>query len=262
MTLDGKDVKASGADDKSVAARVAACPGYARLTQAVGQLEDQGYHVAFVVHDLGSGRELTYNQDELFYPASSIKGPYVTCLYQSLAETGKVSLDELAPLAKRTVVNSDNEAYKSLRNRYGGDEFAAWLEELGCGTGELPSYQRLGSKHYPHLSAAMLAQMWQKSYGYLSGGSKAATQLSGYFASRTQTALGDALGETYPTWGKAGWYPTRAGHGALPSTVDAGVALAPHPYVVVVMSDAPGALPLIEPVFGPLDEVHGQMEEA
>jgi hypothetical protein len=228
---------------------------FANLADAIAALEAKKYTLGIVVEDIENGATFAYNADEEFYSASSIKGPYVACLYETLAETDETKLRELNRLARPTIEDSNNETYAELRRRYGSEQFEAWLQELDYGIDEYDSLSATGGHYYLHLNAWQLSAMWERIYGYLTSETEAAETLAGYFERRDYSAIKEALGEDVRTWGKGGWYPSSDGY-ASPVTVDAGIVWADHPYLVVVMSDIPGEMEKLEPVVAALDELH------
>ncbi len=216
------------------------------LRLAVRDFEETGGHVGLVIHDLGTGASITYAKDDTFYPASSIKGPYVNCLYEC-RETGSLTAkeDKIARLAEPTIVISDNDTYLKLRELYGNQVFTNWC--LGCGaiTKKASNYKDLANEHYPVLTPAQLARMWEHSFDYFDAGSKDARQLLGFYAKREESPLRDAIPTADMVIAKAGWYPLDDGK-EYAATVDAGIVLqGDHSYIVAIMTNAPAELDLL-----------------
>lgn len=238
----------------------ASSTGYAQLTQAVGGFEDEGHQLSFYLKDLTTGATVSYQADESYYPASSIKGPYVVAIYETLVDTGRTRASAVAGLAESAIVNSDNNAFRSLREAYGASVFGTWLQSFGFDTSGYGGSYSYRVYYYPHTSATQLAQMWEHMYEYLSSGTDSAGYLASLFEQREVSPIADAVGDKYKSWGKAGWYPSRSGMGARPATVDAGIVFADSkPYLVVAMSDAPSELEALTTVFVGLEDAHRDM---
>ena len=238
----------------------ASSTGYAQLTQAVGGFEDEGHQLSFYLKDLTTGATVSYQADESYYPASSIKGPYVVAIYETLVDTGRTRASAVAGLAESAIVNSDNNAFRSLREAYGASVFGTWLQSFGFDTSGYGGSYSYRVYYYPHTSATQLAQMWEHMYEYLSSGTDSADYLASLFEQREVSPIADAVGDKYKSWGKAGWYPSRSGMGARPATVDAGIVFADSkPYLVVAMSDAPSELEALTTVFVGLEDAHRDM---
>lgn len=214
------------------------------LRVTVHDFEETGQRIGFVIFDVGTGASLSYNPDEAFYPASSIKGPYVVSLFDRLLGEGGRTSSEMLGLVEPTIVESDNRCYATLRRRYGGEVFADWCVECGIVERGSERYDELSARNYPQLSTAELAQLWKGAFGYLNGGGDEAQTLAEIFARREESPLRDAVGEGALTIAKAGWYPDDGYH--IPATVDAGIVVDDgHCFVIAVMTDAPGDLDLL-----------------
>ena len=234
--------------------------GYAQLTQAVGGFEDEGYQLSFYLKDLTTGATVSYQADESYYPASSIKGPYVVAVYETLVDTGRTRASSVAGLAESAIVNSDNNAFRSLRETYGASVFGTWLQSFGFDTSGYGGSHSYRAYYYPYTSATQLAEMWEHMYEYLSSGTDSADYLVSLFEQREVSPIADAVGAKYKSWGKAGWYASREGQGTRPTTVDAGIVFADaRPYLVVAMSDAPSELEELTTVFVGLEDAHETM---
>ena len=234
--------------------------GYAQLTQAVGGFEDEGHQLSFYLKDLTTGATISYQADEPYYPASSIKGPYVVAVYETLVDTGRTRASSVAGLAESAIVNSDNNAFRSLRETYGASVFGTWLQSFGFDTSGYGGSHSYRAYYYPYTSATQLAEMWEHMYEYLSSGTDSADYLVSLFEQREVSPIADAVGAKYKSWGKAGWYASREGQGTRPTTVDAGIVFADaRPYLVVAMSDAPSELEELTTVFVGLEDAHETM---
>jgi hypothetical protein len=233
---------------------------YGRLTQAIGSVEDNGAYLGIVLIDTSSGATITYNQDMEAYPASSIKGPYVTSLYEQLAEGGSLGVDDLYNLSYDIIISSDNVAYANARETYDNDAFEEWLEGAGVSAGAYDSIETYSSIYYPTTSPRQLVTMWLYTYDYIMQDTAAGGILSGIYANRETSAIKDALEDSYLTWSKAGWYPSYDGSYSAPATVDAGIVWSDSgPYVVAVMSTIASDMDELTPIFAVLDEAHDQL---
>lgn len=219
--------------------------------KTIGAFEASGGKAAVVIRCLDTGSSLAYNQDELMYPASSIKGPYVISLYQALergtlegAGSDGEKAATIARLAKPVIISSDNDSYIKLHDAFGGEVFADWCAEQGICQAGSDAYERLCCKdtHYPFVTCAELATMWQAGNGYLASGSDKAGELRGFFEKRKESPLREGVGELATTISKAGWYPKDT-IDKLAATVDAGIVTQDgRTYVVAIMTDAPADL--------------------
>lgn len=228
------------------------------LVDEISAQEEKGYRIGFILYDVDSGLELSYNADELFYPASSIKGPYVTSLYQQLVESGTLSEDELEAPASRVLLYSDNDSYKNLRLNFTGDPFQTWLEAAGVSSGTYGSLDEYAQEWYPDTTPRQLLGMWQHIYAYLETHSAAADKLGYFLSQREVSALDQALAGSEVSWGKAGWYPSDEGS-AYSATVDAGIVWSERgPYIALVMSDIPDDMEALVPIFAALDKIHAR----
>lgn len=235
-------------------------PEFAELTQAIADFEAKGYTLSLTLVDLDTGRSLEYQADDYYYSASSIKGPFVASGYEMLVDTGEVEASVVDPIAERTLVLSDNDAYLELRDLFGSDAFATWLEAAGVDAGYYASVQELADTHYPHLSTNQMAAMWRHLYPYLSSDGTSARKIVSYLRRRQVSPIKEALGDAFDTWSKAGWIDFSAEGGVEPATWDAGVVLSPEgSYVLAAASDAPADLDALVPVVVAANSVHAAL---
>ncbi len=224
---------------------------YAQLTQAIGAFEDKGYGVSFVMSNLSSGNEISYDAERDYYPASSIKGPYVTSLYQMLVEPGTVPLDDVSGLAGATILYSDNDSYSELRELHGGEAFVQWLRDAGVEERPYVTFDDFAHWNYPRICTRQLAQMWIHVNAYLNGGTEPAKQLREFLLNREVAPLRDAISSTdTPSLGKAGWMDVLDEESeATPSATEAGVVYTRQgDYLIALMSDAPAEFEDILPI--------------
>lgn len=231
------------------------------LTQALGNFEDKGYTVAFVVHDVKTGREITYDSDEELYPASSIKAPFTCSVYEQLVETDKVKLESVEPTAAITILESSDEGYRTLHRNYGEQHFIQWLKDAGVGPGSYGSYDSMVSWNYPHISARQLELMWEHIYDYLTTtDSEASKQLADFLERREVSSLRKALNKDTKTWSKMGWFESSSAYRSEPATVEAGTVFSEDgPYVFAVITTAPALLDELVPIHQAIYRAHMDM---
>ena len=211
--------------------------------RTIQAFEESGQRIGVVIIDMGSGASVCYGADELFYPASSIKGPHLISVYDQLVETGQVPVEEVNALAEPIVRYSDNDAYSALCRQYGNQVFADWAVACGAVDEGDSTYQRMLEANYPLITTRQLARMWKRGFAYLDEHSEGAQALTSYLGQRVESPIRAGLGEADLTLTKAGWYPSFDGGGSAPSTCDAGIVLDNnHAYLVALMTDAPADL--------------------
>ena len=203
----------------------------ASIDALMGRFASEGSSVGFIFMDLASARGFAYNIDERFYSASSIKGPFMAFLCEEYVETGGASYGSIEDLIARTIVDSDNNAYDSLRRSYTYDgTFASWLSRLGLSTSDYIT----GGIWYPDYSAREASILWLDIWDYLQGGSGYAEWLSGLYSNTNLSPLRDALGERGTVMNKAGWIG-EPGYNAI---ADNGIVyFGKRPYLVSVLTD-------------------------
>ena len=204
--------------------------------------EDAGIGVGFFLRDLETGAQVSYNADQDFYPASSIKGPYVVCVYERLVDTGALRAKQVDGIARNTIANSDNDAYHALINLCGTEVIAEWAVNCGAIERDSDEYRDFASRYYPRVTPRQLARMWEHMYAYLNDASGSGPKLTEMFIQRVESPLRAGLREDITTIAKAGWYPSDNGD-AFAATVDAGIVLdGTHTYVMVLMTTLPDNL--------------------
>ena len=207
-----------------------------------------------------SGRAVAYGANEEFYCASSIKGPFVAALYEELVDTGKVPANDVSDLTRQTIIESDNDAYATLSDRYGRQAFVDWAARCGAVSQGDERYQQLLGWHYAMLCPWQLDRMWQGIYHYLKSDSEGARTLRGLLEKREVSPLRDGLPEASATLTKAGWYPYDDGS-KFCATVDAGiVTMDGRDYVVVIMSDYAADLDRLTQLVSGLFSAHETLE--
>lgn len=189
--------------------------------------------------NLSTGKGLAYNLDERVYGASSFKGPYATYLSQHLAD-GEAGLSSSArSLMASMVTQSDNDAFKTLRNTYDSSGFTNWLSECGVAT-DIAS-----DTHFPRYSARESALLWLHTYRYLNTGTENANALAELFKQTNTSFIRNGVSSVdggATVMNKAGWSAsgtrfTGLCDGGLITTADGTT------YLMSLMSDAPDGYP-------------------
>lgn len=242
----------------SSAESVRKTPSYAQLMQTIGSFEDKGYSISFVLRNLASEQEVSYDAERDYYPASSIKGPYVTSLFQMQVEPGAVPAEEVSELAELTILYSDNDAYSDLREQYGGEAFVQWLRDAGVEERPYVTFQDFATTNYPRICTRQLAQMWVRINAYLNSGTDLAKQLRELFLNREMAPIRDAISTAdAPSVGKAGWMDEEDEEsGAMPSATEAGIVYTRQGnFLIALMSDAPAEFDDVLPVINELYQI-------
>ena len=212
------------------------------LDSAMAYANEQDYHVGFLLLDINTGWGIAYNADEEFYSASSIKGIYVASLTAKRPE----SLLNMAEVMYLVVHDSNNDLYFELRQSYGVEPLMQWCDEAGLD-------QPIGLEWFPYYTPRTLSKLWLKNYEYFESAGENMNEIASWYTSTNNSPISKKLGLFYKVYSKAGWIVD----GEYSATVDAGIIYAEdHPYIMVVMSDAPSDFAAIEPVIDALSEIH------
>ena len=220
--------------------------GLSRFAKTVSSVEESGRSIGVLIYDLGTKEEVSYAADERFYPASSVKGPYVISVFEEMVDSGLITTSEVAHLAEPTIVKSDNDTYRAMRNLCGSQVFADWA--VSCGAIEQGSedYRQFSNLYYPIMSPRQMAQMWQHAFVYLSSESDSAEELLELFERREESPMRAGLADEDLTITKAGWYPSDSGE-EYEATAEAGIVFEDgYAYVVVIMTNIPDNLARLE----------------
>ena len=213
-----------------------------RFQRNAGPFEKSGQRLGVYIHNLTTGVVVTYNADEPFYSASSIKGPYCLAVYERMIDPGIVPAADISSLTELTLVESDNDTYQEMSERCGRQVFVDWAVDCGALEKDSEAYHQLIVNRHWFVSPRQLGLMWEHGYDYLQAGSNGAQELKGYLERRYDSPLRDGLPAKATTYAKAGWYPEDLGPEYC-ATVDAGIArVGNYDYVIVVMTDMPADL--------------------
>lgn len=206
-------------------------------------MEELHYEFSFILLDVNTGRGLSYNQDAIYYTASSIKGPF--------AASFCCQAPDIAAGWENTIISmletSDNDAYAALNDTYHRVYIQQWCEQIGLDT--VP----FGWK-YPHIGVRQMAALWMRSYEFFEEGEWGAT-VGTWFENPTYSVIRSELGELYTTRSKAGWLVDEEPDHT--TSIDAGIVYADNgPYVVVIMSRVPSSLEYLRPLLQALEAAH------
>lgn len=208
---------------------------------------DGGHNVAMWFMDVESGTKYAYNQDFLFSYASLMKAPYAAWLY-TLAEGGICNLEEEIEVkpqdigkykentglikemqlpAKFTVEqligfmlrNSDTVALKMLLVRHSAQDFTAWAQQQG-----LQNASGINSVISGKMNAADMGALMLATYQVMQTG-----QFGQNLRQHMENATNRMIVSQYPVARKYGW-DEKAYH-------DMGAVFAPHPFIIVIMTD-------------------------
>lgn len=228
----------------------ASTPTCRHLQDAVAAFTAKGYHLGFAMVDLKTGRGASYNADQKFYPASSIKAVYVTAILESTHGGAAASADAIT----KCLVDSDNDAFRTLLKTYGYNVYGSWLQSRAP-----EAAQEAYGYNYPHISAAGMLNCWREVYRFGKSGEAGASLLTGCLARTNHSAWGALLRDRFTVWSKPGWYPVNEGL-ASTATADNGIVFSDcGDYVVAVLSDAPSDFGSLLPVLDALNAAHGKM---
>ena len=128
----------------------------ARLANAVNNLRWSGSAVSFVMMDLTTGYGIASSPHDVFYSASTIKGPYVAAINHFAP--GSVGGYE-SSLMYDTIMYSSNEDYAALRSMYGGGVMQNQLDYCDVHSIDAGSW-------YVYYSPVDLAKLWVGNYMY------------------------------------------------------------------------------------------------
>ena len=112
------------------ATRVHLLAGALIAAAAVADIEGAGTRISHIALDLTTGQAIEHDADRTYYSASTIKGPICISLVRTQDDTARANY--CGPTTS-TVVNSNNEAYRTLREKlYGASFFADLCAEAGA----------------------------------------------------------------------------------------------------------------------------------
>jgi len=222
-----------------------------QLINALNACWNRGCDVGFVMVDCSTGMSVSLNADRGFFGASTIKGLWVTYLFQEYLEKGRLSWGSISGLAYDTIVWSDNDAYRSLRASHGSESgFGSWLNQVGV------RYLELWDTYTPRELARAWTHMLQYSE---SGGRYVGTWLS-LFNHSDHSSIREALGGSRSTYSKPGWMEPGTWSGSI--TNDAALVddRNGRKYLLSIMTSVnPDNRYLVRNVAAALDAIHMEM---
>ncbi|MBP5260632.1 MAG: serine hydrolase [Clostridiales bacterium] len=216
------------------------------LQQLQQASDDLLYRHSFIMIDINTGRGVGYNLDEVYYTASSIKGPFAAS-FCALAP-------EIAVDWEDTVISmlqySDNDAYRVLNDTYHRTYIQEWAAQACVDPAPF-------AWKYPHISARQMAALWLRNYEFFEQDEWGA-QVGSWFESPEYSIINSTVGDLYTTRSKGGWLVDEDPDHAV--SIDAGIVYADNgPYVVVIMSRVPSSLAYLGPIMEALEAVHSSM---
>ena len=228
-----------------------------RLKSGFEEVEDTfdqyDYDFGFVALDIETGEGYAYNIDHEFYGASSYKGIFLSYVFETLLDAGKVDRTEelensgehvkwmptsqvFEELVADMVTYSDDNCYKLLRENYGTfDEYEEWLDALGM------SLDDFGEEHwYPHYTVRKAAIFWLHIYDYINSGNENSEWLSELYQGTEISFIRDVVvkehGLDATVMNKSGWI----GEEELHSTIDNGlIEIDGKTYLLISISSIP-----------------------
>jgi len=227
--------------------------GYSPSDEALAQLyaameffDNNYYHYSFTLIDINTGRGITYNPDEIFYPASSIKGPFAL----SFAELNPEAASNYINTINSMLVYSDNDAYALLNDTFGRQYIQQWFSDCNIVT----SY---ANYKYPRLGSRDIAKLWIHGYDFLMNNEMGDVARE-WLNHPNESVIYSVLGEMYDTYSKGGWF--RGEDPSYNSTVDAGIVMSDYgPYVVVIQTNIPDNMNALSDLMLALEQIHQEI---
>ncbi len=222
---------------------------YESIEEEINLLTDAGYSFGFVLYDLETGGGISYCPDDVYYSASTIKGPYVVWL----AQTYPSAVSNMYTTISNTISWSSNSDYSTLVSTYGKTEFASWTAEAGSAD------ITLSDGSYSSITARSFTRLWIKMYDYFTSGETNAEAISELFIGTEESCISEALGDEYTVYSKAGWI-SEGEDSYYTVQNDAGIVVKDsHPYILVVLSDAYDRFDLLDPLIACLDQADSDL---
>lgn len=227
---------------------------YDQLLNEIRTLHDNGHQIGLMMVDLNSGEYLSYNADQNFYSASSIKAFYIAAVASSSPEA--VSNDSQS--MQKAVMYSDNDAYMYLHKKYHYDVMHAW-----CDKAQVPD--DVWNVMYPDYSARDVCQLWCENYYWFKDDAEGQKD-AWWYESPNMSNIRKIVDENTVTRTKAGWIAENYyedGTGVtrfLSATNEGGIVYdGEHPFIIAVMSDVPSDFAQIYDVEKTLLDAHDEM---
>ena len=196
-----------------------------KIKDSIKETAEGRYTLGIICMNLDTGAGFSYNMDEVFYTASSIKGPFISGLVSNYPEV----IENQQKAISAILINSDNDLFQGLRHRYGRDCMKDWFDKAGFGN-------EIWWGDYANLTAAQLAKLWIQSY-YFFLQDENGKKLAPYYEIPNRSTINKNLKKDgYITRTKGGWIS-----GKYNTTTDAGIVYpsAGSPYLLVICSNIP-----------------------
>lgn len=220
-----------------------------KLLAYVKQLRKR-YKISIVMIDLKTGMGVSAAPKRVMYSASCLKGPYVASLNRWKPSSRKGS----AGMMRSTIVQSNNNTYSALRNRYGSGTMKKML-----------SYSKVSSisyaRKYSYLPVKDLAKLWVGTYWtFYKDTNKNSKWARSLYTHGTQSFIYQGMKGKFKVHAKPGWFPG----GGFNVQNDSGVVMAKvngksRPYVLTVMTSACGQQKKLQKLVKLIDAVHTDM---
>lgn len=225
------------------------------ISELEAVLDNYTRNVSVVAYRLDNSKALAYNTQKDLFCACTVKAPFA--LYSCLQiEEGKAKLDtpltylekhyepgtgdmQYSPFGtvfsmetaiRKSMSISDNVGYIMTVDYFGRDGYNNWVSELGC-----PSFSIKPTVWSLHAKARELAVAWREIYNYFADGSELSrflydtcTNTAGNFATASLSGVD---------------YSHKQGHNSTGDWLaycDAGIVWRDNPYIIVILTDAPG----------------------
>lgn len=220
---------------------------YSQLDWVLTWMRSSGYSVGFTMVDLKTGQGLSSGSNQVFYSASTIKGPYVASLnkYQPSLVWG------YSGIMQQTINVSSNSGYATLRYSFGSWPFSQYMADA-----QVRSFS--SNTWYPYFRVKDLAKLWVANYDYFYGASQNVNSAfcRGLFTSSYHSPIYYEMGGQHTVYSKPGWINQDS-----PRTFnDSGIVMAgDRPYLVTICSDAWERYDMLQALVRALDSVHREM---
>lgn len=228
-------------DETLTEMRSASDTAQSELDAAVADIEGAGAHISYIALDLTTGQVIEHNADRAYYSASTIKAPFCISLVRAQGDAARTNY---GGLITSTIVNSDNEAYRTLRERLYGQSFFGELSAQAGAPCDLTHW-------YCDYSVRDLANIWRVCADWLATDDPCAQWLRDMLGDTLNSRVDDIAGiDQASTWSKAGWFSGEARYNV---TFDGGVVNTPQgSYAIAVATNRGSDFKSIESVMRPL----------
>ena len=245
-------------------------PAAESVQAAIAGFQDIGCDVGFVLYDISSQQGISYNVDQSFFAASTIKAPFASYAMEAVGR-GEASLDEeivetrsmegtgimayddrstysLEEVFANTLMHSDNTGYLLLQDRFSREAFGNWAAATGSG---LDANLFLGADGFPSASARMMALLWNKiaanawttpestddNTTLSAAFNPDETPILDWLNNADESFIRAALGDSAAVYSKTGYETPDYGASALN---DCGLVVDEYgPYILIMLTSAP-----------------------